>query len=461
MTAAPRELLATLLSTGGDFAEVYTEATRRTSLALDDGDIDAAAVVRDGGTALRLVHGERTFFANANTDDPQRLQAMARDLAATLDGAPRPAPDTFHQLPVATTATVTMPPSEVAITDKVAILRRADTAARSTDQRVSQVTARYMDVTQDVEIHNSKGEHAVDTRVITTLAVQVLARQNDELRTGYEADSQSRGFEMFTDLPPEETAGRATRQALLQLEAEPAPAGTFMVVLSSRAGGTMVHEACGHGLEGDFADKGLSVYTGRVGEQVASPLITVVDDGTLAGRRGTCRYDDEGIPASRVVLIENGILKGFLHSRRSAGNLGEKPTGNGRRESYRHLPIPRMRNTMIAPGSEDPEAILASVKDGIFVAHMGGGEVDIASGQFVFHCAEAYRIRDGKLAESLRDATLAGNGPEILRTIDRVGNDLGFQVGTCGKDGQGVPVADAQPTLRIPAIVVGGATAAS
>jgi TldD protein len=461
MSASPQELLATLLATGGDFAEVYRETTRRTSLALDDGDIDAAAVVRDSGTALRLVQGERTFFANANTDDPRRLQDMARDLAATLDGSPRQAPDVFHQVPAVALAAAEQPPSQVAIADKVAILHRADAAARGADSRVSQVTARYMDVVQDVEIHNSDGEQAQDTRVITTLAVQVLARQDEELRTGYEADSHTQGFEMFTTLPPEVTAGRATRQALLQLEAAPAPAGTFMVVLSSRAGGTMVHEACGHGLEGDFADKGLSVYTGRQGEQVASPLITVVDDGTLPGRRGTCRYDDEGTPTSRVVLIENGILKGFLHSRRSARHLGESPTGNGRRESFRHLPIPRMRNTMIAPGSEDPDAILASVKDGIFVAHMGGGEVDIASGQFVFHCAEAYRIRDGKLAEPLRDATLAGNGPEILRTIDRVGSDLGFQVGTCGKDGQGVPVADAQPTLRIPAIVVGGATATS
>ena len=461
MSTTPQELLAILLSTGGDFAEVYGETSRRTSLALDDGHIDAAAVVHDCGTALRLVQGERTFFANANTDDPGRLQAMARDLAATLDGPPRPAPESFHQVPAVSLDAAEQPPAQVDIARKVAILHRADAAARGADSRVSQVTARYMDVTQDVELHNSDGEQAQDTRVITTLAVQVLARQGEELRTGYEADSHTQGFEMFNTLPPEETAGRATRQALLQLEAGPAPAGTFMVVLSSRAGGTMVHEACGHGLEGDFADKALSVYAGRQGEQVASPLITVVDDGTLPGRRGTSRYDDEGTPTSRVVLIENGILKGFLHSRRSARHLGEAPTGNGRRESFRHLPIPRMRNTMIAPGSEDPEAILASVKDGIFVAHMGGGEVDIASGQFVFHCAEAYRIRDGKLAEPLRDATLAGNGPEILRTIDRVGSDLGFQVGTCGKDGQGVPVADAQPTLRIPAIVVGGATEAS
>jgi len=461
MPADARRLLTILMASGADFAEVYRETTRRTSLALDDGQVDSASMVRDGGTALRLVEGDRTFFANANSDDPDLILAMARDLAATLKGTPRPAPDAFHHLPAAQPAQVSRSPLDVTVDQRVDLLHRADAAARKYDPRVSQVTARYLDSIQEVSIFNSHGEEARDTRVMTTLAVQVLAREGEDLRTGYEASSQSRGFEMFDDSPPEETAAHAARQALLQLAAEPAPAGTFTVVLSSRAGGTMVHEACGHGLEGDFAEKGLSVYTGRVGEEVASPLISVIDDGTLARRRGTCRYDDEGVPTSRVVLIENGILKGFLHSRRSARNLDCSPTGNGRRESFRHLPIPRMRNTMIAPGTDDPDAILASVKDGIFIAHMGGGEVDIASGQFVFHCAEAYRIRDGKLAESLRDVTLAGNGPEILRTIDRVGNDIGFQVGTCGKDGQGVPVADAQPTLRIPAIVVGGAKAAS
>lgn len=461
MPADARRLLAILLSTGAGFAEVYRETTRRTSLALDDGDMDSASVVRDGGTALRLVQGDRTFFASANSDDPDLLQALARDLAATLKGRSRPAPDTFHHLPAPPATAVERSPADVTVDELVSLLRRADQAARKCDPRVSQVTARYLDSVQEVAIFNSDGEEARDTRVMTTLAVQVLARQGEDLRTGYEASSESRGLEMFDGTPPEDTAGRAARQALLQLEAEPAPAGTFMVVLSSRAGGTMVHEACGHGLEGDFAEKGLSVYTGRLGEEVASPLISVIDDGTLPRRRGTSRYDDEGVPTSRVVLIENGILKGFLHSRRSARNMGCSPTGNGRRESFRHLPIPRMRNTMIAPGTDDPEAILASVRDGIFIAHMGGGEVDIASGQFVFHCAEAYRIREGKLAEPLRDVTLAGNGPEILRTIDRVGNDIGFQVGTCGKDGQGVPVADAQPTLRIPAIVVGGAQAAS
>jgi TldD protein len=218
----------------------------------------------------------------------------------------------------------------------------------------------------------------------------------------------------------------------------------------------MIHEACGHGLEADHIEKGMSVYAGRIGEKVASALITVVDDGTLPNRRGSSSIDDEGIPCSRVILIEDGILRGYLHSRRTARGFGVEPTGNGRRESYRHLPIPRMRNTMILPGESEPAGIISGVTDGLFVCRMGGGEVDVATGNFVFSCAEAYRIRDGRLAGPVRDATLVGNGPEVLASIDAVGWDLGFGVGTCGKEGQEIPVSDAQPTLRIPRIVVGG-----
>ena len=218
----------------------------------------------------------------------------------------------------------------------------------------------------------------------------------------------------------------------------------------------MVHEACGHVFEGDFIEKGLSVYAGKLGQKVASDLVTVYDDGTIPQKRGTASVDDEGTPTSRVVLIENGILRGYLLDRKSARALGMEPTGNGRRESYRHLPIPRMRNTCIAPGTTPPGEILKSVKEGIFVADIGGGEVDIVAGNFVFHCTEAYFIANGEIGAPIRDATLTGNGPEVLRSIDAVGTDLGFQIGTCGKDGQMVPVSDAQPTIRIPAIVVGG-----
>jgi TldD protein len=358
--------------------------------------------------------------------------------------------------PVPPPTIVKRDPGAVPLHEKVVLLERADAAARASDPRVAQVSARYRDTDRRILVANSEGLCAEDRYVYTTFLVSVMARNEQMVRNALKSAAGTRGFELFEDNPPEALAEEAARVACLQLTADPAPAGTFTVVLSSRAGGTMVHEACGHGLEGDFAHKGLSVYAGKLGEKVASNLVTVVDDGTLPGRRGSFGIDDEGTPAQRTVLIENGILKGFLHSRRTAALLGQPRTGNGRRESYRHLPIPRMRNTIIAEGADDPESIVASVVDGIFVADMGGGEVDIVSGNFVFHCTEAYRIRDGRIAEPLRDVMLTGNGPDVLARIDRVGSDLGFQVGTCGKDGQGVPVADAQPTLRIPGIVVGG-----
>ena len=455
--SACRRLIEALLSRGGDFAEVYQEDRCQTSLVFDDGSLESASSGRDGGVALRLVAGDRTFSANGNDTDLDTLLSTARGLAGALSGEAVLAPGEFNDPAGSFPSPVEISPAEVVLDRKIDLLRRADLAARAAGDRISQVTARYLDTVQSVLVANSDGDLTTDERVISTLVVHALARKDDDIRTGYAVCSETCGFELFDRRPPEETAAEASRLALLQLDARPAPAGTFTVVLSARAGGTMVHEACGHGLEGDFVDKGLSAYAGRLGENVASELITVIDDGTLPGARGSARIDDEGVPTSRVVLIENGVLRGYLHSRRSARRLGSRPTGNGRRQSFRHLPIPRMRNTMIVSGETPPDEILASVESGVFVCHMGGGEVDIASGNFVFNCSEAYMVRDGKVAEPLRDTTLAGCGPNILSTIDLVGSDLGFQVGTCGKDGQGVPVADAQPTIRIPAIVVGGA----
>jgi TldD protein len=261
---------------------------------------------------------------------------------------------------------------------------------------------------------------------------------------------------MLTDEAVRGAAAQAARRAVLNVGAKPAPAGTYTVVLSSEAGGTLIHESVGHGLEADLNLKGLSVYSGRIGQKVASELITVVDDGRDPGQRGTAAMDDEGTPTQRTVLIEKGILKTYLSDRKHAEKLGIRRSGNARRESFRHLPICRMTNTMIAPGESDPEEIVRSVKDGIFVKKMGGGQVDVVSGNFAFEVTECYRIRDGKLAEPLRGATLVGQGPKLMSEIDMVGTDLGYSTGTCGKDGQGAPVADAQPTLRIPAVVIGG-----
>lgn len=449
-------MLKASLACGGERAELFAERTVTNTLRLDGARLEEAAGGVDVGVGVSVFDGDQVLFANGNRVDREGLLAMAERLAKAVGKEmkvdridPRPTPRR-------TVSTVAVPPGTVDTARKVAMLRRAEDAARHHDHRVTQVSCAYRDAEQSVLVAGSDGLFAADLRVYVTLHVVAVARERDQIRTGIEARSETRGFEFFDLVPPEGIGREAARQAILQLEARPAPAGTFTVVLSASAGGTMVHEACGHGLEADFIEKGLSVYAGRVGQQVASPLVTVVDDGTLPNKRGSSVIDDEGAPTTRVVLIDRGVLRGYLHSRRTARHFKTSPTGNGRRESYRHLPIPRMRNTMILSGATSPAEIISGVKDGILICRMGGGEVDVATGNFVFNCSEAYRIRDGRVAEPLRDATLVGNGPEVLSTIDAVGSDLGFGVGTCGKEGQGVPVADAQPTLRIPRIVVSG-----
>ncbi|MEE9219402.1 MAG: TldD/PmbA family protein [Acidobacteriota bacterium] len=453
-------VLRVLLSRGGVFAEVYAQRIESTHVSYDDGRLDEAATGEDAGVALRLIRGGHTHFANFNRLDAGAILEEAQALARASFGRPRRvAPPRLVTPRTPDPCMVKIDPRRVPLGHKVRVVRRCDAAARGVDRRVVQVTCHYRDTTVQVRVANSEGRFVSDHRVSTALVCMAVAREGSQTRTGYHPAAGACGFELLRRQTPEKIGREAARIAVLQLEAAPAPAGTFTVVLSSSAGGTMIHEACGHGLEGDFIMKNLSVYAGKEGQKVASGLITVVDDGTLPNRCGSSRIDDEGTPSTRALLIEDGVLKGYLHSWKTARDLGHEPTGHGRRESYRYLPIPRMRNTLILPGSSDPEEILRSVADGVFVARMGGGEVDIATGNFVFACTEAYRIRGGKKAEPLRDATLIGNGIEVLRSIDQVGWDLGYGVGTCGKDGQGVPVADAQPTLRIPRITVGGTVA--
>jgi len=458
--SSARRILEALLARGGEFGEIYLQANQYTRIVLDDGKLEEILSGEDSGVSLRLVSNDRTFFYSGNSLDLETLVSEATRLAGALEEGGKPGPiAVLHPSEIPPVSPIRIAPGTIDLGRKVELLRRAEKAARDAHPSVVQFSASYGDSTLSIGIINSDGVCAHETRVYSTLFGSAIAREGEQIRTGYHSLAETKGFELFEEHPPEEVGVEAARIAMVQLAAKPAPAGTFTVVLSSKAGGTMVHEACGHGLEGDFAEKALSIYAGKLGQQVASELITVVDDGTLPGKRGSTGMDDEGIPSSCVLLIDKGVLKSYLHSRRTARKLGHSPTGNGRRESYRHLPIPRMRNTMILSGTSSPEEILASVKDGVFVCQMGGGEVDIASGNFIFNVGEAYRIRDGKIAEPIRDATLIGNGPEVLSSIDAVGSDLGFGVGTCGKDGQRVPVADAQPTLRIPSIVVGGIVA--
>ena len=452
--------LRTALSRGGDWAELFWERHNVVTLTLDDNKLEDAITGVDQGAGIRVMSGDRGVYANGNVNDGDDLLAIAGRAAAAIadDGGTREVTAiSADELP--RPSAVRIDPRTVRIERKVELMKLANREARAFDPRVHQVTVLYRESVQDVVVANSDGRFRKDTRTRLVFGVLVTAKQGEILESGYKAKAGTEGFEMLTEEAVSETARTAARLAAQNVGAEPAPAGTYTVVLSSEAGGTLIHESVGHGLEADLNLKGLSVYSGRLGQKVASELITVLDDGTEPGKRGTQAMDDEGTQTHRTVLIENGILKTYLSDRKHAKKLGIAESGNGRRESFRHLPICRMTTTMIAPGTSDPEAILASVKEGIFVKGMGGGQVDVVSGNFAFEITECYRIRDGRQAEPLRGATLVGQGPKLMSEIDMVGWDLGYSVGTCGKDGQGAPVADAQPTLRIPSVVVGGKVA--
>lgn len=454
--------LRTALSRGGEWAELYWERHHSVSLTLDDNKVEEAITGVDQGAGLRIQIGDRQNFANANVADPDDLMTLAgRAAASVAEGTDTQVFTPLRPDDLPRTHDVLIDPRTVPIPRKVALLRRANEVARASEPLVHQVTVSYAESVQEIVVANSDGRYRTDTRVRTNFALIVVAKQGDVLESGFEAVRGTRGFETMTEEAIDECARAAARRAVQNVGAEPAPAGTYTVVLSSEAGGTLIHESVGHGLEADLNLKGMSVYSGKIGQQVASPLITVIDDGTDPGQRGTTAMDDEGAQTNRTVLIENGVLRTYMSDRKHAQKLGIPESGNARRQSFRHLPICRMTNTMIAPGESDPADILASVEDGIFVRKMGGGQVDVVSGNFAFEVTESYRIRDGRLAEPLRGATLVGQGPKLMSEIDMVGWDLGYSTGTCGKDGQGAPVADAQPTLRIPSVVIGGKVQAS
>jgi len=467
-----RLVLETLLSKGGSYAEAFVERRRANALGMDDGRMEDLLVSETLGVGLRVMEGETTRFADLISPSLDELLEAARTLAAPGAGKPASVP-ALQQVAVPTPSPVTQDPASVPLADKVALVKRAEALARKeTDAlrpaALRQVAVGYGDSTQSVWVASAEVEgDAVTARLSEDRRVQGVLRlsittgakaeDGERLQTGYQALGETRGFELFAEDRVEATVKEAARLAVLALDAQPAPAGTFPVVLSSSAGGTMIHEACGHGLEADLALAGMSAFAGKLGQKVAAEGVTIIDDGTLPHKRGSAAVDDEGNASSRVVLIENGILKQYLQSRKTARKMGVEPTGNGRRESYKHLPIPRMRNTFLAAGSEAPEAILADLDRGLFVKHMGGGQVDTVTGNFVFEVKEGYWVEKGKLMYPVKNATLSGAGPVVLQQLTRIGRDLShFDIGTCGKDGQGVPVSDALPTILCPALVVGG-----
>ena len=449
------KVITTLLSSGGEFADLYYEDTTARQVEAESGRIERISTIREKGVGLRLIRQGITHFASTVDLRPNMLLELASGLASGAGAVGESSKVELTELPPGPLP-LGKDPSGVPLHEKGDLVMGALNALSGFDSRLVQVKSIYRDSSQSIIIANSDGVLARDARSYGVFLVQVVASDGDHIQVGYEPVGGIGGYGVFEDMDPAEVAMTAAKRALTMLEAPEAPAGKMMVVLSSEAGGTMVHEAVGHGLEADLTGQKLSVYAGKLGERVASPIITVVDDPTLPGRRGSYNIDDEGVVAEKTVLVEKGILKAYMSDKQSVLRDGVPATGNGRRQSFRHWPIPRMSNTIILPGKDDPDKIVSSVERGLLVLKMGGGQVDTVTGDFVFEVSEGYMIKCGVVGGPVRGATLAGNGPEVLESVDMVGNDLGFGLGTCGKNGQGVPVGDAQPTLRIPEIVVGG-----
>lgn len=450
-------ILRRALAGGGEFSDLYFEEGTSTSIVCEDGKIEKIVSGTDRGVGIRVISDLRTAYAFTNEISEKALLHLADTVSRAVRGKEFGSPIDLRAKVTGPGFVIKTSPETVPLQDKVALVRRADTAARRLDERVRQVMVVYRDGRVRTQVANSLGEFIETGRTGTVFLAQVVAAQGDVIQTGYEPVGGFRGYELFDESSPEEVALSAARRALKMLTARKAPAGMMPVVISSEAGGTMVHEAIGHGLEADLVQAGMSMYAGKIGTQVASPLVTVIDDSTIPHARGSYSFDDEGVPARRTVLVENGVLKGYLYDRLSAMKDGCNSTGNGRRESYHARPIVRMTNTLIAPGDESPESIVRDVERGLFVRKMGGGQVNTVTGDFVFEVSDGYLIENGAVAEPVRGATLTGNGPDVLKKVTKIGSDLGFGIGTCGKDGQGAPVSDAQPTLLISGITVGGA----
>ncbi len=461
MNILPEELCAKIikkaLSNGGDYADVYIEHDEPLTIQLEDNKIEKLSAGIDAGVGIRVIHGDKTAFAYSNDFSEGPLISIAETVSRAVKEAVNK--ETIINLTRARPTidfTIKHPPGSIETKHKVALVEKANRAAKDISSKIKQVSVIYRDSVRNVSIATSDGTMAEDERIYSLALIHVIAADGENLQTGYEPVGGFAGFELFEENPFEEIAVRAARKAVDMLSARKAPGGRMPVVISSEAGGTMIHEAIGHGLEADLVQQGLSVYSNKIGEQIASPLVTIVDDSTLQGKRGSFRFDDEGVNSQRTVLVEKGILKGYMHSRATAMKEGIPSTGNGRRQSYKHRPIPRMSNTFITEGAGMPEEIVKSVDKGFFVKKMGGGQVNTVTGEFVFEVSEGYLLEKGMIGEAVRGATLIGNGPEVLTSIDMVGNDMGFAIGTCGKDAQGVPVSDAMPTVRIPEMVVGG-----
>ncbi len=446
---------------GADDGELFLEYSQSEAVVFDDGQLKNASFDTSQGFGLRAVSGEVTGYSHASELSEEAIKRAAQTVKTVHAGQG----GTLAAPPGGTNAQLYVDDNPLSLVDfetKVKLLADMDAYARSRDERVAQVSASLTGNWQAIQVIRPDGVRAGDIRPLVRLNVTIMTADGDRMETGSYGTGGRVPYEEY--LKPEtwkKCVDEALRLALVNMESVPAPAGEMDVVLGPGWPGILLHEAIGHGLEGDFNRKKTSAFSGLLGERVAAPGVTVVDDGTISDRRGSLTIDDEGTPAQKTVLIEDGILKGYMQDRMNARLMGAESTGNGRRQSYAHAPIPRMTNTFMPAGDHDPDEILKSVKNGLYATNFGGGQVDITSGKFVFTCTEAYMIEEGKIAAPVKGATLIGNGPDVLTRVSMIGNDMALDpgVGTCGKDGQGVPCGVGQPTIRIDGLTVGGTAA--
>ena len=451
--------LTAALSAGGDYADLYFEYLASTSLMMDESMVKSASQGISAGCGIRVVSGERTGYAYTDDLSLGRILHAARTAALIASAPAKTLVAGFQQKAARSLYPVALPSVDAEITAKVELVMRADAAARAYDPRIKEVRAGYADELRNILVAGSDGTFAEDSQPLARMNVGCIAKTEGNSARGSAGGGGRVALDFFfSDKNPEFFAKEAARQSILQLDAREAPAGEMEVVLGPGWPGVLLHEAVGHGLEADFNRKKTSAFAGLVGKRVASELCTIVDNGTMPWRRGSLNVDDEGQPTQETVLIENGILKGYLSDKLSSRLMGIADTGNGRRESYEHIPMPRMTNTYMLAGQDNPDDIIRSVKRGIYAVNFGGGQVDITNGKFVFGASEAYLIEDGKITAPIKGATLIGNGPDVLTRVSMVGNDLKLDegVGTCGKDGQAVPVGVGIPTIKIDRMTVGG-----
>ena len=453
---------STLLASGADFGDLYFQHSRRESWSMEDGIVKDGAHAIEQGVGVRAISGEKTGFAYSGEIDAAALLAAAGSARAIARDGGASSAQALARRDARLLYRADDPIDALGNEAKVEALRRVDALLRSLDPRVQQVMVSLSAAIDTVLVARSDGVLAADVRPLVRMNVQVIVEQNGRRESGYAGFGGRYSYEqLLGDGQPEKFAREALRQALVNLESIDAPAGVMPVVLGNGWTGVLLHEAVGHGLEGDFNRKGTSTYAGRMGQRVASPGVTIVDDATLAGRRGSLNCDDEGTPTQSTTLIEDGVLTGYMQDTLNARLMGMAPTGNGRRESYAHLVMPRMTNTYMLAGQDDPEDMIRSVKRGLYAVNFGGGQVDITSGKYVFSATEAYLIEDGKVTAPVKGATLIGNGPETMQRVAMIGHDLALDdgVGVCGKEGQSVPVGVGQPSLKISEMTVGGTQA--